>query len=179
MDPYDPAMLKSLSGACYSAKSSRARGAALEDLAEHVLTAVPSVRLYARDVKDQNGTQEIDLILSHLYYLSSLPMPDVTIIVECKNETRITSSTQVSTFGNKIRRRGLGIGILVTTAGLSGSWKPPTAAHAAVGEELSHGAAIIVVNTAELANLSSSDELVALLNERLLELRTYRTYRSI
>lgn len=179
MSTYDPATLKGLLDACASASTTHARGAALENLTEHIFTNTPSVELYARDVKDQSGTQELDLVLSHLYSLSSLPIPDVTIIVECKNEKRKTRSEQITRFGTKLRTRSAKIGIFVTAAGLSGTINPQTAAHAAIQDELSTGVSIIVVTATELAALSSSDELAALLRSRLLELHTYRSYRSV
>lgn len=179
MSAYDPAALKSLFDSCESAKGSHARGAALEDLTQYIFTRVPSVELHARDVKDQSGTQELDLVLSHFYPLSSLPVPDVTIIVECKNEKRKTSSAQVIGFGAKLKTRSAKIGIFVTAAGLSGTRQPETAAHAAIRDELSSGVSIIVVTAAELADLSNSDELAALLRDRLLELHTFRSYRSV
>lgn len=179
MDPYDPARLKELLEACGSAKGSHARGAALEDLVQHVFTSIPTVELYERDVKDQNGAQEVDLVFSHLFGISLLPMPDVTIIIECKNEKRRSSSAQIIVFAAKLRSRSANIGVFVTAAGLSGKMRPETAAHAAIRDALADGVSIIVVTAQELAAISSSVELAALLRSRLLELRTFRSYRSI
>lgn len=179
MDPFDPARLKGLLGACHTARSSHARGAALEDLVQHVFTSVPSVELFRRDVRDQSGAQEVDLVFSHYVGTSSLPMPDVTIIVECKNERRKSTSDQITRFAAKLRTRSANVGIFVTAAGLSGNIRPETAAHAAIRDELAGGISIIVVTAEELAALSSSDEVVALLRGRLLELRTFRSYHSI
>jgi hypothetical protein len=179
MNGYDPTQLKTLLDACASATSAHARGSALEDLVQNVFAATPSVKLYMRDVKDQDGTQEVDLIFSHLQHISSFPIPDVTIIIECKNEKRKSTSEQITRFGTKLKSRNAKIGIFVTAAGLSGKIKPAAAAHAAIRDELSAGASIIVVTAAELATLTSSDDLAALLRDRLLELHTYRNYQSL
>jgi hypothetical protein len=133
--------------------------------------------LFARDVQDESGAQEIDLIFSHLFSVSLIPIPDIDIMVECKNEARRISSSQVTVFGNKLRSRGLNIGIMVTTAGLSGH--TGTAGHSAIRDELRGGVSIIVVTAAELGGMSSPDDLVSLLANRLNELRTYRGYRTI
>jgi hypothetical protein len=179
MNAYDPGQLKALLAASQLAVGAHARGAALEDLVEHVFAAVPSLALYRRDVRDQDGAQEIDLVFSHLQHLSSLPISDVTIIVECKNESRKSTSEQITRFGTKLRTRNAKVGIFVTAAGLSGKSKPAAAAHAAIRDELSAGASIVVVTAAELAALSGPDDLAVLLRDRLLELHTFRNYRSL
>jgi hypothetical protein len=177
MNAYVKVKLRALLGATVSATSSAARGSTLEDLVQHVFEQVPSVTIYERDVKDDSGAQEVDLVFSHLPSVSRLPIADVTIIIECKNERRRTSAPQVMAFGSKLRSRGLNIGVLVTSRGLSG--KRGTAGHSAVRDELRGGVSIIVVTAAELGDLNSPDDLIQLLTDRLNELRTYRDYRSI
>lgn len=177
MNAYVKVKLRALLAASVSAESSASRGSTLEDLVQHVFEHVPSVRIYERDVKDESGAQEVDLVFSHFQSVSQLPIPDVTIIVECKNERTNTSAPQVMAFGSKLRSRGLNVGILVTSAGLTG--KPGTAGHSAIRDELSGGVSIIVVTATELGGLDTPDDLVQLLTERLNELRTYRGYRSI
>ena len=177
MNAYVKVKLATLLAAVTSAQTSVALGSALEDLVQHVFEQVPSVEIYERDVRDESGAQEVDLVFTHLHSVSRLPISDVTIIVECKNEATGTSAHQVREFGSKLRSRALNIGILVTSAGLSGG--RGTAGHSAIRDELQAGVAIIVVTAAELGDLNTSDDLVQLLTERLSELRTYRGYRSI
>lgn len=177
MTTYGLEFLGTLHRACKIARGSAAKGAALEELVEHVFSQVPSVRLYARDVKDHDGAQEIDLSFSHLHFISLIPIPDVTFMVECKNEAKKTSAAQVREFGSKLRSRSLPIGIIVTAAGLSG--RSRTHGHAAIRDELASGVAIIVVTTRELALLHGTQDLSSLLTNRLNELRTYRGYESV
>lgn len=173
---YDRNTLKQLHARCRSSGTSAQVGAALEDLVQFVFELIPSVRLFGRDVKDEDGAQEIDLIFSHHFHLSKIPIVDVTVMVECKNEQTRTSSSQVREFGNKLRTRSLRIGILVTAAGLAGK---TGSAHAAIRDELGQGSAIIVVTLAELAESHATDDVATLLTDRLMELQTFRTYRSI
>ena len=177
MGVYAQVKLRTLLAAAASARSNAARGSIFEDFVQHVFEGVPSVTIYERDVKDESGAQEVDLIFSHFYFVSRIPIPDVTIIVECKNERRKTSSPEVTLFGNKLRSRGLNIGILATYAGLSG--RRGTGGHSAIRDELRQGVSIIVVTAADLVALKCSDDLVQLLTDRLNELRTYRGYRSL
>lgn len=177
MNSYTAAKLGALLDACVLAKGSYARGAALENLVEYVFLSVPSVKLYARDINDEDNSQEVDLVFTHFYPMSTLPMPDVTIIVECKNEKKRTSAAHIREFGSKLRTRSMNIGILVTFSGLSG--RSGRHGHAAIREELQNGVAIIVVTANELAALRAPTHLVGLLTNRLNELRTLRGYRSI
>ena len=178
MSSFQPQMLAALCVACSRTRGSVARGSALEDLVEYLFTCVPSVQLYERDVKDDSGAQEIDLVFSHYQSISLLPMPDVTAIVECKNERRKTSSDQVRSFGSKLRSRSLSVGILVTASGLSGSKR--THAHSSIRDELGLGVSIIVATLEDLCKITSMpDDFSRLLTERINELRTHRTYLSI
>ncbi|MGH3630772.1 MAG: restriction endonuclease [Sciscionella sp.] len=154
-----------------------ARGKALEDLVQFVFSKVPSVKLYQRDARDEAGAQEVDLVFSHYPAISKIPISDITILIECKNEASPTSAADIREFGTKLRSRSLPIGVFVTTSGLAGT--PGRSAHAAIRDELATGSAIIVVTSSELANFDSHNELVRLLMARLLELRTLRGYRSI
>lgn len=177
MTHFDREKLRAMHNQCLARGSTAAKGKALEDLAEHVFLAVPSVTLYQRDVRDDSGSQEIDLVFGHLPHVSQIPIQDVTIMVECKNEAKRTSADEVSRFAFKLKSRALTVGVLVSRGGLSGTEK--TAAHSAIRDCLAQDRAIIVVHASELANLDKHDELPSLLGKRLIELRTFRTYRSI
>jgi hypothetical protein len=112
------------------------------------------------------------LVFSHYPAISGIPISDVTILVECKNEASRASSSRIREFGSKLRTRSLPIGVFVTAHDLAGIQGKK--AHAAIRDELALGSAIIVVISSELVNLEWRDEFVALLMNRLLELRTLR-----
>ncbi|GAA5114461.1 restriction endonuclease [Pseudonocardia adelaidensis] len=157
--------------------STTTRGRALENFVEEVFCSVSSVRLYERNVLDEDGAQEIDLVLSHYPAISNMPISDISIIIECKNDSRRTSAAEIREFGRKLRSRSLPVGILVTTAGLSG--RRGQHGHRAISDELRGGVAIIVTTTAELLSLKDPSEVAMLLFERLMELKTLRGYRTI
>jgi len=174
---FDRAEIHKLRGLCQTARGARARGSALEDLTEYIFRQVPSVSLYQRDVCDEFGVQEVDLVFSHLPVISRLPIPDVTIVVECKNERQRASASQVRDYASKLTSRALNIGILITTAGLSGHGGRN--AHGAIRDVLAQGTAIIVVTTDELSSLKTPEDVPGILTDRLVELRTYRNYRTV
>jgi hypothetical protein len=177
MPAYDPTQLAAMHAQCLASGTAAGKGKALEDLVEHVFLAVPSVQLVARDVKDDSGAQEIDFVLTHHLSVSRIPIPDVTILIECKNEATKTSADQITRFAAKLKSRVLPIGILVTRLGLSGTKK--THAHSAIRDILTTGTAVIVVQAGELVALRNTLALTDLLRDRLNELRTYRGYQSI
>ena len=86
-----PEALRELLEACRSASTRATRGSTLEDFVQHVFENTPSVTLFDRDIKDESGAQEVDLVFSHYHFQSNFPVTDVTVIVECKNERRKTS----------------------------------------------------------------------------------------
>lgn len=174
---YDRVCLVELYERCKSTGSAVARGRALEDLVEFVFIKIPSVKLYQRDVRDEDGAQEVDLVFSHYPAISGIPISDITVLVECKNEASRASASQIREFGTKLRTRSLPIGVFIAARGLAGT--RGKSAHAAIRDELALGSTIIVVVSSELANLESHEEFVLLLMDRLLELRTFRGYRSI
>jgi Restriction endonuclease len=162
---------------CRTARGSRAPGAALEDLVEYLFRSVPSVVLFQRDVCDESGAQEVDLVFSHLHFVSRFPIPDVTIVIECKNEATALRAADVREFASKLVSRALHIGVLVTSGGLSGS--DGRHGHGAIRDVLAQGVAVIVATTDELSRLRCTDDLVELLTSRLVELRTYRGYHTV
>lgn len=173
---YDVSELGRLHANCQDrAQSSAAIGKALEDLVQFVFEGIPSVTLYERNVQDEDGSQEVDLLFSHLCHVSGIPIVDIAVMVECKNETARTSSAQVREFGRKLKSRSLSIGVLVTSSGLAGN--PGRNAYAAVRDELDSGQSIIVVRLDEIATAESPDLVAKLLHDRLMELRAFRGYR--
>ena len=171
------ARLDLLYGRVHRPGTTTSRGRALEDFVEHVFSQVPSVKLYQRNILDEDGAQELDLVFSHYPNISMIPIPDIIVLVECKNEGRRVSAAQVREFANKLRSRSLPVGILISTLGLSGT--KGKHAHRAISDELHSGVALIVATTDELYKLKTNTELAELLFDRLMELKTLRGYRNI
>ena len=112
-------------------------------------------------------SKEVDLIFTHLNSISQLPIHDVVVVVECKNERKRTGPEDINHFAMKLRTRGVPIGIMVTSAGLSGG--RGRYGHAAITTALSTGVTIIFIKTAELVDLRAADQFVGLLRLRLSE----------
>lgn len=177
MTIYDPVRLASSLDGLATGDNTTAKGRNLQELAEYLLSAVPSARIEARNKLDAARTGEMDLWLRHDPRMSGFPFADLLVPVECKNEQEPASTDEVSRFAVKIRESGGFDGLLVAAAGLAGS--PGNSAHQQVTKELSRQTRIIVITRDDISRFGSTDDLVALLQERYIELRLNQAYRSI
>jgi hypothetical protein len=175
--PYDVAAVAKLCQECRASARNKSKGEAMADLTQHVFSAIDGLQLIERGLLSEDKSTEIDLIYGNSPQFSGMPTSGVTIFVECKNERRKISASQVRNFGAKLRTRNQRFGIMVTATGLSGGSR--SHAHAAVAQELADGRTIVVITMADIKSLQSPDDLVALCVARCQELEVYCTYKSI
>lgn len=177
MSAYDMGRLTSALNDLPTGVNTTAKGRKLQDLAEYLLSAVPSVRIEARNKLDAARTGELDLWLRHDPRMSGFPFADLIVPVECKNEKEPASADEISRFAGKIRDTGGFDGLLVAAEGLAGS--PGNSAHQQVTKELSRQTRIIIITRDDISRFRSADDLMELLQERYIELRLNQTYRSL
>jgi hypothetical protein len=79
-------------------------------------------------------------------------------------------SSEVAWFLTKLQNRGLDLGILVTTHGITGDAPDLTRAHAQVALALAQKRRLIVITTDELQALADTDALVLLIKTKLCDL---------
>jgi hypothetical protein len=146
------------------------QGRALEDLICYVCGQVPGVAITHRNDLNAFQTEEIDVALWNdgatdgLFFLPNI------VLVECKNWSTRVGSAELNWFDSKLRNRGLTVGILVTTLGITGDAADLTAAHAVIAAALREGRRLVVLTTAELAALTDTQELVHLIKLKLCDL---------
>jgi hypothetical protein len=177
MNAYDIDRLTSALGDLATGINTTAKGRKLQDLTEYILSAVPSVRIEARNKLDAARTGELDLWLRHDPRMSGFPFADLLVPVECKNEKEPASADEISRFAGKIRDTGGFDGLLVAAEGLAGS--PGNSGHQQVTKELSRQTRIIVITRDDISRFQSTDDLMVLLQERYTELRMNQAYRSL
>jgi hypothetical protein len=156
---------------CDRATTKYHKGKALEDLICFLFEAVPGI-LTRRNKKNIFETEEVDVFLWNEFFSGGLPSPAFPpyILVECKNWSEKVSSNQVSWFDTKLRDRGLFLGILIATCGITGDPQRLTDAHFIVAKALSEQRKIIVITRDDIAKLTSESDLVRLLKEKLSDL---------
>jgi hypothetical protein len=159
-----------------AATTSHEKGRALEDLVQYLLERVPGVTFHERDVTDHFGIQETDLIFRNDFRRSPLPFSDFRLVIECKNSDAPVSAQQVQYFAYRLRTRACNVGILVAAYGLTGS--PGSHAYFEITQALADGRQILVITRSDIEALVTTNDLVAILEQRLMDLVTYRTYRG-
>jgi hypothetical protein len=146
------------------------QGRALEDLICYVMSQIPGVAITHRNELNAFETEEIDVAIWNdgaaegLFFLPNI------ILVECKNWSNRVGSIELNWFDAKLRNRGLTLGILVTTLGITGQAADLTAAHAIVAAALREGRRLVIVTTDELLATGSTEELVRLIKVKLCDL---------
>ena len=153
-----------------NATTTTEKGRALEELIRYVFESVPGIPVTRRDEQNVFLTEEIDIAFWNDKSADGFSFLPNIILVECKNWSRPVGSEEVSYFIDKIRHRGLDLGILVAVNGITGSSEEITAAHYQVAFALHDGIRIIVITREEIEDLSDTEELIRLLKLKLCDL---------
>jgi hypothetical protein len=153
-----------------AAATTTERGRALEDLIAYLFEEIPGISLTKRNTLNYFQTEEIDLAFwndkdpNGLYFLPYI------ILVECKNWSQPVGSIEVAWFDRKLQDRGLDFGILFAASGVTGDMNEHTRANFIIATALAQKRQLIVITRAELEVISSPDEIVRLIKEKITEL---------
>lgn len=165
----DQAIVQGFVNAGATALTTTARGRALEDLICYVFQQVPGIHLTMRNTMNVFLTEEVDVAFFNNATADGFAgLPDV-ILIEAKNWSSRLGSIEVAWFDYKVQSRGMPLGIIVTTLGITGVQDDLTRAHKIVSDALQKGRRLIVITVAELQALVDTDALVKLLKQKILE----------
>jgi hypothetical protein len=151
-------------------KDLKAKGAQLEEFISRVFICVPGVEVFARDIKNDKGSQEIDLSLWNSKAPDGLYFLDHVILVECKNWASKASSSDISWFATKIKRAHKNFGIFISTQGITGSNTTNSAAHDTVMSYHQDGIVIMVITVYEIKHMNSFVDLIQLIKKKMCEM---------
>lgn len=152
-----------------AATTTTAKGRALEDLICYVFQQIPGIHLTMRNQTNVFLTEEVDVAFFNDAAPNGLSgLPDV-ILVEAKNWSARVGSAEVAWFDYKVASRGMPLGIIVTTLGITGDPDELTRAHKIVSDALQKKRRLIVITIAELQVLADTDQLVQLIKKKILE----------
>jgi hypothetical protein len=176
MPAYDPERLRTLLVQVDdAAATTQEKGKALEDITEYLFALIPGVRATARDALNEFHSEEIDIGFWNDERSDGLRQFPAQFLVECKNWQSPVGSLGVCWFLVKLERRSLKFGVLVALKGISGGASPDLkAAHEIAAYFLTKGIQLIVLTRNEIGRLKSTEELVNLLKEKLVQLVTVR-----
>jgi hypothetical protein len=153
------------------------QGAQLEELVAYLFTTIPGLRITARNEYSAFGTEEIDLACWNdraTSGLAAIEFPAI-LLVECKNWSKPVSSMEVAWFIMKVWGRGQRFGILIAANGITGNGNDLDRAHQLIARALSQGTSILVITREEILRLTSSLDLVRLLQKKLTQLVVHQT----
>lgn len=153
-----------------TAATTNEKGRALENLIAFLFPVIPGVEIAERNALNAFATEEVDIALWNNREASGIHFMPNIILVECKNWSNACGSQEVSYFVGRLRQRGCDHGILIATNGITGIAEDLTRAHFEIATALTGGVRVVVITLDELTQLSTSQEIVALLKKKLCQL---------
>ncbi|WP_285374256.1 restriction endonuclease [Pseudomonas sp. lyk4-TYG-107] len=143
------------------------KGAALEEVVAKTLCQLEGVGVIKRNILDNAGSLEIDILLYNHRLRDGLPFLPTHLIIECKNWQAPVNSATLTVFTGKLRKFRVDFGILVAANGITGDAQDRTAAHAHLRSVYDRdGLAVIVITRAEIEALRDTEDLGLLMREK-------------
>jgi hypothetical protein len=161
--------------AARGARTTQQRGRLYESFIQTLFESITGITFTTKNVYNPRRSQEIDLCFWNDLHPDGLWFLPTPLLVECKNWSRPVGSAEVAWFDDKIRRRGLDLGILFAANGVTGDAADLSEAHDIVARALADRRRLIVITADELAELSGSDELIRLFKVKLTRLHASGT----
>lgn len=176
MARYSNANIRKLLHESDNAPTSDEKGEILEDLVKYLFDKVPGVSFHKKNVLDGVRAHELDVVFKNDKRVSDLYFLDFVIITECKNTGHRLGSMGVRWFIDKLRDCGVSTGILISLSGITGVADGVSNAHseviyAVVRDKVS----VLILSREEIEILTTTDELVNLLQDKILSLTIERT----
>ena len=152
------------------------KGAKLEELVRYLFCKIPRVTFYGANILDGNRAHELDVVFNNDTRDSDLYFLDHAIITECKNTAHPVSSAQVGWFVRKLQDRIASSGILIALSGITGEADGVNNGHSEILSALVRdGIRILVIKRADILSFQTTDDLVALLQRKIMKLTIEKT----
>ncbi|MCC3215550.1 MULTISPECIES: restriction endonuclease [Chryseobacterium] len=159
-----------------TAPNSDVKGDKLEELVKYLFDKISGVSFYEKNVLDGVRAHELDVVFINDKRSSDLYFLDFAIITECKNTACRLGSNEVGWFVRKLQDRGVSSGILISLSGITGVSDGVSNAHSEVLSALNRDKIfILLLNREEIETLKTTQDLVELLQNKILKLTIQRT----
>lgn len=175
MSPYPRAHIRALLQTASDGATPQIRGAALEQAAVAMFSAVPGILTPAANVVDYATAGEIDILFPNKAPTNGLWFLPRAFLCECKNWDSPLGSQEVNVFTDRIRQRACSSGILISRNGITGNASDLTAANHHIARALEAGIEIIVLDWENLRPISGTRGLVRLVEEKWIRLKSFLT----
>lgn len=174
--PYPRALItQRLSTAADGTATAQQRGAALEEAASAMISAIPGVLTPVVDVVDYATAGEIDILFPNQAHRQGLWFLDRAVLCECKNWNVPVGVNEIRIFADKMRERNCRDGILIASHGITGNAATLTSANHQVARALEAGREILVVDWQDLQSVRSARAVKELLEQKWIRLKSFRT----
>jgi hypothetical protein len=173
--PFPRAQIDQLLATASNHAAAHVRGAALEQAAATMFCSVPGIFPPVTNVVDYATAGEIDILFPNLAPRNGLWFLDRAFLCECKNWNCPVGSEEIRVFADRMRERNCRDGILIASQGITGDAAILTAANHQVARALEIGREIIVLDWDDLSVIRSSKALVAKVQQKWIQLKSFRT----
>lgn len=146
------------------------KGEIFEDLIDYLFSRIPGVPQIRRNTISVFQSEELDLVVWNDKHPKGLVSLNTWIPVECKTSGQPIGSHELQVFIAKVERRSLDFGIMIAWHGITGDAAALTGAHDHASTALIKGIRIIVITRKDIEELTSTEDLVALIRTRLCDL---------
>lgn len=151
-----------------AAVTNQEKGQSFELLSIYMFEYLDGVDITEHDIR--MPSEEIDIVLWNAQTEEILRPWDSVILVECKNWSSTVGASVLDNFVNKVRRRSLTTGIFVAANGVTGGFVGGSGNDpGAVGiltSALQDGIRVIVITMEDIRNITSLDDIRALIKKR-------------
>ena len=158
------------------AVSSDEKGRVFEDLVVYLFEKYRGMRVAERNVLDNTGSQELDVLFWNNRTHSPFDFLDPILITECKNEAVPLSSAKCREFVAKLRSRGANNGLLISSSGIAGQENGYRYANSVIMDALTADRIkVIVIDRDDILSINTTDDLFNLVSKKFLNLTIRRT----
>lgn len=163
----DPAEIRRCLAGAQTAATSDAKGKLYEKLVKYLFEAVPGC-FAESNITNVFRTEQVDVAVGNGKLPDGLWLLPHVILVECKHWDEPVDSGRVGYFMNILAGRGVELGILVATNGITGNADDMTNAHALGLHGSPRGLKVVVITTEDITNLQTVADFIELLHRRYL-----------
>ncbi len=148
-----------------------ARGRALERLVAYLFSECDGIRHHGNNLLNAAGSAEIDVCFWNSRVPTGFDFLPTILVAECKNVAGPVGAAEIRNFLAKMNEMHLDHGVFVAAQGITGTAKDLRAAHDTIRTAFQRDQRrLLVVTRAEIDELAATEDLVRLLQNKILDL---------
>ena len=145
-------------------------GRILENLIADLFSKCEGIRHHQNNLLNSAGSSEIDVCFWNSQKHDGFPFLPNILVAECKNTAGRMGSAEIRNFRGKLQDMRLDFGLFIAANGITGNAENLRAAHDAVRAAFQNKISIAVLTKLELIELENTDDLIRLVQDKILML---------